>query len=48
MNANLRGTKYDEFSLQNLLNSKLNGTRMSEGLKNDLENLRKMQMGNKE
>jgi uncharacterized protein YjbI with pentapeptide repeats len=40
--ANLERIKYDKFSLQNLLNSKLNGTRMSEDLKNDLESLRAM------
>jgi uncharacterized protein YjbI with pentapeptide repeats len=39
-NANLEGIKYDKFSLQNLLNSKLNGTRMSEGLKIDLKSLK--------
>jgi uncharacterized protein YjbI with pentapeptide repeats len=42
-NANLKGIKYDEFSLQNLLNSKLNGVRMDDGLKNDLDSLRAMQ-----
>ena len=39
-NANLEGIKYDKFSLQNILNCKLNKTRMSEDLKNDLESLR--------
>jgi uncharacterized protein YjbI with pentapeptide repeats len=47
-NANLEGIKYDQFSLQNLLNAKLNGTRMSGGLKKDLERLRMVQMDGKE
>ena len=38
--ANLEHIKYDKFTLQNLLNSRLNGTRMSEDLKKDLDRLR--------
>jgi hypothetical protein len=38
--ANLEHIKYDKFTLQNLLNSKLNKTIMSEDLINDLEGLR--------
>ncbi len=38
--ANLEHIKYDEFTLQNLLNSRLNGTRMSEDLRKDLDRLR--------
>lgn len=38
--ANLEHIKYDEFTLQNLLNSRLNKTNMSEGLKKDLDRLR--------
>jgi len=41
-NANLEGIKYDKFSLQNILNCRLNETRMSGNLKNDLESLRTM------
>jgi uncharacterized protein YjbI with pentapeptide repeats len=39
-NANLEGIKYDKFSLQNILNCKLNKTRMIGDLKNNLESLR--------
>lgn len=41
-NANLEGIKYDKFSLQNILNCRLNKTRMNEDLKNDLESMRAM------
>jgi uncharacterized protein YjbI with pentapeptide repeats len=37
--TNLEHIKYDEFTLQNLLNSRLNGTRMSEDLKKDLDSM---------
>jgi uncharacterized protein YjbI with pentapeptide repeats len=38
--ANLQNIKYDEFTLQNLLNSRLNGTVMSDDLRNKLDSLR--------
>ena len=38
--ANLEHIKYDEFTLQNLLNCRLNETSMSEDLKKDLDRLR--------
>ena len=43
--ANLEHIKYDEFTLQNLLNSRLNKTSMSEDLKKDLERLRGQTIG---
>ena len=38
--ADLRNIKYDEFTLQNLLNSRLNGTLMSDDLRKRLDRLR--------
>jgi uncharacterized protein YjbI with pentapeptide repeats len=38
--ANLQNIKFDEFTLQNLLNSRLNGTVMSDDLRNRLDSLR--------
>jgi uncharacterized protein YjbI with pentapeptide repeats len=38
--ADLRNIKYDEFSLQNLLNSRLNGTLMSDDLRKRLDRLK--------
>jgi len=43
--ANLEHIKYDEFTLQNLLNSRLDNTSMSEDLENDLDRLRGQMIG---
>jgi uncharacterized protein YjbI with pentapeptide repeats len=43
--ANLEHIKYDEFTLQNLLNSRLNKTSMSEDLRKDLDRLRSQVIG---